>query len=92
MLNQSTFFSVEQIPDALQTPSAVHFLYGDQDGTEDHVETAGLTDAALEKILKEKVNFGLTLNRLPFLTNDDREIPQDIVEAGKYVQHIDDAY
>eukprot|EP00981_Chlorochromonas_danica_P013667 scaffold6634_cov229-Ochromonas_danica.AAC.11 len=62
------------------------------DGTEDHVETAGLTDAALEKILKEKVNFGLTLNRLPFLTNDDREIPQDIVEAGKYVQHIDDAY
>jgi hypothetical protein len=45
--------------------------------------------------LKEKVAYGLTLERLGAATavnNDDRDLPVDIVESHKFVRYMDDAF
>ena len=44
------------------------------------------------QILKQKVQYGLTLERKVIENNDDRAIPVDIVEAHKYVQYRDDVF
>lgn len=38
-------------------------MYGDLDDTQDHIDTAGVSCEELERILKEKVAYGLTLRR-----------------------------
>ena len=60
--------------------------------TEEEIETAGLTSEAFEQLLQEKVARGLTLERGQIVNNDDRELPVDIVEARKYVKHMDDGF
>mmetsp|Transcript_10084 Transcript_10084/g.16570 ORF Transcript_10084/g.16570 Transcript_10084/m.16570 type:complete len:131 (-) Transcript_10084:119-511(-) len=92
LLNQNTFFTISEISDDFKTPSACHFVYGDVANTEDAVESAGLSPEEFEKIFKSKVAYGLTLGRHPIESNDDRELPVDIVESHKYVQHADDSF
>ena len=47
----------------------------------------------LQKILKEKVEHGLTLIRkYKTLNNEDREIPKEVIEARKYVAYMDDGF
>ena len=60
--------------------------------TEDVIPSSGITAFDFEKMLKAKVEFGLTLSRAVPKNNDDLDIPVDIVEARKYVKHIDDAF
>jgi hypothetical protein len=42
------------------------------------------------QLLQSKVSYGLGLARGSVESNDDRNIPVDIVEAGKYVKYFDD--
>ena len=60
--------------------------------TEDVIPSSGITAFDFEKMLKAKVEFGLTLSRAVPKNNDELDIPVDIVEARKYVKHIDDAF
>ena len=89
-MNQNTFFSVNDIGEDWETESRCHFVYGDKSSTYDHIDVKNLSEKEFEKILIEKVKFGLTLERFPVLNDDEREIPIDIVEAGKYVKFKDD--
>eukprot|EP00597_Dinobryon_sp_UTEXLB2267_P012128 CAMPEP_0170114646 /NCGR_PEP_ID=MMETSP0020_2-20130122/10864_1 /TAXON_ID=98059 /ORGANISM="Dinobryon sp., Strain UTEXLB2267" /LENGTH=96 /DNA_ID=CAMNT_0010341745 /DNA_START=114 /DNA_END=400 /DNA_ORIENTATION=- len=89
-LNQNTFFAVSEIHDDFKTVSRCHFVFGDRDDTQHYVDTAGLSSADFETVLKEKISFGLTLRRDQPANDDEREIPIDIVEAHKYVKHMDD--
>ena len=88
MLNPTTFFSLHEVSADMETDSAVHVVYGDVECTEDEIKTASLSAEALENILKEKVQLGLTLER----GNYNEALPVDIVEARKYVKHMDDAF
>ena len=60
--------------------------------TEDAIPSNGLTAKDFEKMLKSKIEFGLTLSRAVPKNNDERDIPVDIVEARKYVKHMDDHF
>ena len=42
--------------------------------------------------LKKRVEIGLKLERFTPKTNAEADLPVDIVEARKYVRHIDDAF
>ena len=44
------------------------------------------------QLLKEKVEYGLTLNRFENENNDDLELPSEIVESQNYVRHYDEAF
>ena len=44
------------------------------------------------QLLKEKILFGESLNRLVIVDNDDREYPMEIVEACKYTKYLDDGF
>jgi len=44
------------------------------------------------QLLKEKVEYGLTLNRFQNENNDDLELPSEIVESQNYVRHYDEAF
>ena len=94
MLNPNTFFSVESISDELKTDSAVHFVYGDTNNTEDEVKTAGLSVLEFEKVFMEKVKVGVTLSAsvTPPKDNSERDLPVDIVETNKYVSRLDDSF
>ena len=43
-------------------------------------------------MLKSKIEFGLTLSRAVPKNNDELDLPVDIVEARKYVKHMDDHF
>ena len=75
-----------------KTVSRCHFVFGDRDNTQHYVDTAGLSSADFEAILKEKISYGLTLRRDQPVNDDERDIPIDIVEAHKYVKYTDDAF
>lgn len=51
-----------------------------------------LTVDQFEKVLKEKVLLGKTMECEVALDNCDKEIPVDIVESGKYVKYMDDGF
>jgi hypothetical protein len=42
--------------------------------------------------VKEKVAFGLTLDRWAVENNDGRNLPMEVVESHKYVRHMDDNF
>ena len=92
MLNQNTFFSVTELNDSFETPSACHIIYGDKGLNTEEINTAGLSSKEFEELLKSKVEYGLTLERGEIKNNADRSLPTPIVEAGKYVKHLDDAF
>ena len=89
MLNQNTFFSVTELNDSFETPSAVHIIYGDKGLNTEEIKTAGLSSKEFEDILKSKVEYGMTLERGG---EDDRSLPIPVVEAGKTVKYLDDAF
>ena len=89
MLNQNTFFSVTELNDSFETPSACHIIYGDKDLNTEEISTAGLSSKEFEEILKSKVEYGLTLERGE---QDNRSLPVSVVEAGKTVKYLDDAF
>eukprot|EP00596_Hydrurales_sp_CCMP1899_P011057 CAMPEP_0119035252 /NCGR_PEP_ID=MMETSP1177-20130426/2187_1 /TAXON_ID=2985 /ORGANISM="Ochromonas sp, Strain CCMP1899" /LENGTH=134 /DNA_ID=CAMNT_0006993249 /DNA_START=144 /DNA_END=548 /DNA_ORIENTATION=- len=62
-MNQLTFWQTQEILDEQKTPSAVYFRYGDPDGIEDEVLSEGLSSEQFEEILKEKIKFGMTLQK-----------------------------
>jgi hypothetical protein len=92
MLNQGTFFSVQEVHDVFETKSRIHIVYGDYNLTSESVDTEGLSVEDCEKIIKEKVKFGLGLQRRPVENDSDRETPIDIVQAREYVKHMDDTF
>ena len=87
MLNPTTFFSLQEIPEELKTDSACYVVYGDVNDTHEEMKTAGMTASAFEDFLKRSVENGLTMERA-----STANLPIDIVEAGKYQKHIDDAF
>jgi hypothetical protein len=92
MLNQNTFFTITEIDDAMKTDSACHVVFGDAGDREDSIETAGLSAAAFEQILKSKVEEGLKLERQVHVDNKSRALPVSVVEAHKYVKYMDDGF
>mmetsp|Transcript_35638 Transcript_35638/g.70876 ORF Transcript_35638/g.70876 Transcript_35638/m.70876 type:complete len:133 (-) Transcript_35638:111-509(-) len=94
VLNQNTFFGVAEIDESFppDVNSAVYFVYGDDKDTEQEVLSSGVSIPEFEKILQDKVKFGLTLNRHPILNNHDRSLPYSIVESHKFVRHEDDNF
>jgi hypothetical protein len=92
MLNQNTHFSITELNDDFETPSACHIIYGDHGDSEEMISTEGLSSAQFEKILSEKVAYGLNLPRDIPQNNSHRNLPIATVEAHKYVKHIDDAF
>lgn len=46
----------------------------------------------LLQIFKEKVAFGLTLERHKVENNEDRALPMEIVESRTYQRHLDDGF
>jgi hypothetical protein len=91
-LNQNTFFTIQPIGDGFKTKSACHIFYGDTTALEEAIDTTNLSPEAFEEILKEKVEFGLTLNRKTITNNEDRDLPVDVVEAHKYVHYQHDSF
>ena len=87
MLNPTTFFSLQEIPEDMQTESACYVVYGDVNDTEQEIKTAGMTAGAFEDLLKRSVETGLSMERASTVN-----LPIDIVEARKYQKHIDDAF
>eukprot|EP01036_Dinobryon_divergens_P030977 gene30977-40305_t len=75
-----------------KTESRVHLVYGDLDNTQDHIDTAGVSCEELERILKEKIAYGLTLRRAPIVDDSERDTPIDIVEAQRYTKWFDDGF
>lgn len=92
MLNQNTMFSVTEINDAFETPSACHIVYGDRGLNTEEIETAGLSSKEFEDILKSKVEKGLMLERGVVKNNSDVSVPTPVVEAHKYVKYLDDSF
>ena len=92
MLNQQTFFSVTELNDSFDTPSAVHVVYGDHAGNEDVIDTTGLSSGQFAAALQAKVAHGLALERDQPCDNSDRHLPVSVVQAHKYVKHIDDEF
>ena len=92
MLNQQTFFSIHELNDDFDTPSAVHVIYGDHGDSEDVIDTAGLSSGQLSAALQAKVAHGLSLSRDVPRDNNDRSLPVATVEAHRYVKHLDDEF
>ena len=92
MLNQSTFFTLTEIDDSMQTDSACHFVFGDVTDREDTVLSANLSAKDFEHIVKSKIDIGMTLERQVYANNSDRALPIAVVEAMKYVKHMDDGF
>jgi hypothetical protein len=92
MLNQNTFFTITEIDDAMTSESACYVLFGDSGDREDEIPSIGLSTAEFEKILKSKVEIGLTLDKQVHVDNQEREIPISIVEAHSYVRYMDDGF
>eukprot|EP01032_Pedospumella_encystans_P014515 gene14515-16662_t len=91
-LNQNTFFSVAEIPDDLDEDSGMHLIFGDANDNEELILSDEVSCEEVEKLLKEKVEYGLTLNRFENENNDDLELPSEIVESQNYVRHYDEAF
>ena len=68
---RSLLFSIDKFlyRREFKTESRVHLVYGDLDNTQDHIDTAGVSCEELERILKEKIAYGLTLRRAVLYTN-----------------------
>jgi hypothetical protein len=77
---------------AYKTPSGCHVIYGDKKDTQDYIDTAGLSFEDFQSKLKEKIAYGLTLDKAIPVDDDEREIPIDIVESHKYVKYMDDGF
>ena len=92
MLNQNTFFTVTEIDDSMKTDSACHFVFGDVTDREDTVLSANLSANDFEDIVKMKVDVGMKLERQVHDDNKTRALPISIVEAMKYVKHMDDGF
>lgn len=92
MLNQNTFFTLTEIDDSMKTDSACHFVFGDVTDREDTVLSANLSASDFEDIVKSKVAIGLNLDRQVHADNSTRALPVPVVEAMKYVKHMDDGF
>mmetsp|Transcript_28615 Transcript_28615/g.48328 ORF Transcript_28615/g.48328 Transcript_28615/m.48328 type:complete len:131 (+) Transcript_28615:42-434(+) len=91
-LNPNTFFSVMDIAGERSTQSNVNFVFGDSLDTIHEVEAAGVSSEQWVNILKEKIDFGLTLEGPQVDNHMDRETPVDVVHAYKYNKHLDDHF
>ena len=92
MLNQNTFFSITELANEMETDSAVHISYMDEDLKVETILTEGMTSEALEKALKRRIELGMQMKRQEATSNWERDLPVDVVEAGKYVKYYDDGF
>ena len=90
MMNQNTFFTVTEISDEAETDSAMHINYDDQDLRVEAILTAGMSCDDIEQALKQRIQLGMQMKRSKPLSNWERDLPVDVVEASKYVKHYDD--
>jgi hypothetical protein len=56
------------------------------------VDSAGVSADQWVQIMKDKIDFGLTLEGAQIDNHLDRETPVDVVYAFKYDKHLDDHF